>query len=128
MVCDNIYQEPGGKIALVGLFSSIKSAGFPAKHPRMGIFASVTGVREGSTAKLEIVHSEDDRVVVSAGGPFPKGADPLSVVDMHFVFNNVIFPEEGVYYIRLWGNDHLLMMRPFELQAIEQQGHQNDDA
>lgn len=119
VVCDNIYQEPGGKIALVGLFSSINAQRFPVKHPRMGIFASVTGVREGSTAKLEIVHAENDTVIVSAGGPFPKGSEPLSIVDMHFVLNNVIFPESGLYYIRFWGNDHLLMMRPFNLQELE---------
>ncbi len=115
VVCDNIYQEPGGKVALVGLFNSINAQKFPAKHPRMGIFASVTGVREGSTAKLEIVHAEDDSVIVSASGSFPKGTDAVSVVDMHFVFNNIVFPEPGIYYLRFWGNEHLVMMRPFNL-------------
>lgn len=122
IVCDNIYQEPGGKIALVGLFSFIKAHAFPVKHPRMGVFASVTGVREGSTARLELVHAETEHVIVSAAGPFPAGADPVSVVDMHFIFNNIIFPEPGQYYLRFWGNEHLLMMRPFELQQIQGQG------
>lgn len=128
IVCDNIYQEPGGKIALIGLFSNIKTHRFPVKHPRMGIFASVTGVREGSTAKLEIIHAENDRVIVSAEGPFPKDADPVSVVDMHFIFNNIVFPEAGLYYLRFWGNDHLLMMRPFDLQRIQESRHKDDSS
>lgn len=119
IVCDNIYQEPGGKTALVGLFSRIAARRFPATHPRMAVFASVTGIRKGSTAKLDIVHGENDRVVVSAEGPFPKDADPVSVVDMSFILNNVVFPEAGVYYLRFWGNEHVLMMRPFMLDQVK---------
>ncbi len=96
VVCDNIYQEPGGKTALVGLFNRIAAREFPVTHPRMAVFASVTGLRKGSKAKLEIVHGEDDRVVVSLEGPFPEKADPVAVVDMNFVLNNVKFPEPGV--------------------------------
>lgn len=117
ILCDNIYQEPGGKIALIGLFSSIGAPTFPAKHPRMAVFASVTGVRDGSIAKLEIVNAENDaQIIVSAEGPFPQGADTLTIVDMHFIFNNLVFAEPGMYYLRFWGNEHLLMMRPFNLQ------------
>ena len=126
VVCDNVYQEPGGKTALVGLFSRIAARKFPVTHPRMAVFASVTGLRKGSKAKLEIVHGEDDRVVVSLEGPFPEKADPVSAVDMNFVLNNVSFPEPGVYYIRFWGNEHLLMMRPFTLEKLKHRGNDHE--
>ena len=122
VVCDSIYMEPGGKTALVGLFNSISAQTFPCKHPRMAVFASLTGLRNASTAKLEIVHAENDRVVVSAQGEFPEVESPLMVVDMNFIFNNVIFPEEGTYYIRFWANDHLLVMRPFTVGSVKKQG------
>ena len=126
VVCDNIYQEPGGKTALVGLFGRIRAHGFPVTHPRMAVYASVTGLRQGSKAKLDIVHAEDDsRVIVSAEGPFPDEVDPLSIVDMNFVLNNVQFPEPGTYYMRFWGNDHLLVMRPFVVE--KQQRRRSDD-
>ena len=115
VVCDNIYHEPGGKTALVGLFNHIGATNFPVTHPRMAVFASVTGLREGSTAKLEIVHGEDETVIVSAQGPIPGHGGPLSVVDMNFILNNVVFPEPGTYFIRFWGNEHPLLMRPFEV-------------
>ena len=126
VVCDNIYHEPGGKTALVGLFNRIAAREFPVTHPRMAVFASVTGVRKGSKAKLEIVHGEDDRVVVSLEGPFPEKADPLTVVDMNFVLNNVSFPEPGVYYIRFWGNEQPLMMRPFTLEKLKHRGSDHE--
>lgn len=118
VLCDNIYQEPGGKTALVGLFSRIEAQTFPVTHPRLAVFASVTGLRSGSRARLEIVHGEDDRVIVWAEGPFPDEADPLSTVDMHFTFNNVVFSEPGMHFLRFWGNDHLIMMRPFVIDRI----------
>ena len=117
VVCDSIYQEPGGKTALVGLFNCIHTSAVPAKHPRMAIFASVTGVRQGSSAKLEIVHAENDSNVVTANGRFPENINnPTMVIDMNFVFSNLVFPEEGKYYIRFWCNDHLLLQRPFDVK------------
>jgi len=120
VVCDNIYQEPGGKTALVGLFNSISANKFPVRHPRLAVFASVTGLREGSTAKLDVQHAESEQVVMSAEGPFPEGTGPVTVADLNFIFSNIIFPEEGTYYIRFWGNDHLLMMRPFQVLKIKE--------
>lgn len=126
VLCDTIYQEPGGKVALVGLFNAINTVALPTKHPRMAVFASVTGLRPGSKAKLDIVHSETEQVVVSAEGPFPPSADPVCVADLHFILNNVVFQEEGKYYIRFWGNDHLLMMRPFHVNRVKKQGDQKN--
>ena len=122
VVCDTIYHEqPGGKTALVGLFNEIRAQSVPVRHPRMAVFASVTGLREDSRAKLDIVHGENDRPVVCAEGPFPKGTTPLAVVDLHFVFNNIVFPVEGTYFIRFWGNEHLLVMRPFKVSIQKQE-------
>lgn len=128
IVCDTIYQEqPAGKTALVGLFNGIHAVSFPATHPRMAVFASMTGVREGSTAKLEIVHAETDHSVVSVEGPFPGKVAPTTVVDMNFVLDNVTFPEEGTYYIRFWANGHLLLMRPFEVRLMTKAGDDKHD-
>ncbi len=128
VVCENIYQEIGGKIALVGLFSNVNVREFPIKIGRMGVFASVTGVRPGSKGKLEIVDGETETPVASAGGPFPGGENisPLTVVDMHFVFSNLEFKEAGIYYIRFWCNEHLIMMRPFTVRAAKQKDRQNE--
>lgn len=126
VVCDNIYSEPGGKSALVGLFNGISTHRFPVQHPRMAVFASVTDLREGSTARIEIVHAETDTVVVSARGPFPEDVSPLTVVDMNFIFNNIIFKEEGTYYIRFWANEHLLMMRPVQVSLIKKSGEDDN--
>jgi hypothetical protein len=126
VVCDNIYSEPGGKTALVGLFGGITAAKFPARHPRMAVFASLTGLRGDATAKLEIIHAETDEAVAVAQGPFPGGYTPLTVVDINFILNNVVFPREGTYYIRFWANEHLILMRPFEVRPTRKRGASKD--
>ena len=125
VVCDTIYQEPGGKLALVGLFNGVVATAIPARHARLAVFASATGVRPDSTAKIEIVHAEhEDRIVVAAEGPFPPEAGVVSVVDLSFIFNNLVFPETGIYYVRFWANGHLLLMRPFEVKEAKPQESQ----
>lgn len=123
VICDSIYHEQGGKAALVGLFDGIATSQLPIKHPRMAVFASVTGLRAGSRAKLEIVHGESQDRIVTAEGPFPGGPEeltPLTIVDMNFVLGNVLFREAGTYFVQFWCNDYLLLSRPFEVRLIKQ--------
>jgi hypothetical protein len=120
VLCDAIYQEISGKTALVGLFSNIIAQKVPVVHSRLAVFASVTGLREGSHAKLEIINAESEQPIATASGPFPTGTTPLTVADLNFVFNNLVFPEEGQYMVRFWANDHLLMQRPFQVSTPRQ--------
>jgi len=121
VLCDAIYRdETSGKTALVGLFNNISSRQVPVMHPRLAVFASVTGLREGSHAKLEIVEAETEQPIATTSGPFPEGATPLVVADLSFVFGNVVFPQEGLYTVRFWVNDHLLMCRPFRVSVMKQ--------
>ena len=113
VVCDNVYRESGGKTALVGLFNQLVAEKFPARHARLCVYVSVTGVRPNTKLRLEIVHSETDHTVATLKGPPPKEADPTTICDFDFTLGNLIFPEPGLYYIRFWGNDHLLAQRPF---------------
>ncbi len=118
VVCDNVYHESRGKRALVGLFNQISAREVPVVHPRLCVYASVTDIRPGAKLRLDIVHSEVDEgegVIVSMEGPPPSGTEPTTICDLNFELNNVKFPEPGRYYIRFWGNEHLLLQRPFEV-------------
>jgi len=121
VVCDSVYRDEGsGKAALVGLFNNITVRDLPTVHPRLAVFASVTGLRESSHAKLEIVEAETGNAIASAAGPFPPGATPLMVADLTFVIANVKFENEGLYNVQFWVNDYLLMCRPFRVKVLAQ--------
>ena len=112
IVCDNVYQESGGKNALVGLFSKIIASRFPATHSRMVVYVAVTDVRPNSVGRLEIVHGETDELVAGMQGPI-KVDDPVQIVEMIFVLEKVTFPEPGLYFVRFSANDRPLLSRPF---------------
>lgn len=117
VVCDNVYTEPGGKAALVGLFNRITFSRFPAKHPRLCVYASATDFRPNTVIKLDVVHSETDHVVAAVIGS-PPDPNPTTICDFTFSLRGLVFPEPGRYYIRLWGNEHLLLQRPFEVVLV----------
>lgn len=119
IVCDNVYRESSGKTALVGLFSQIAAPKFPAHHPRLCVYACVTDIRPNTKLKLEIVNAETDHCVVTMEGPPPTETTPLTICDMNFDLRNLVFPEPGMYFIRFWGNDSMLLQRPFEVVKIE---------
>ncbi len=117
VVCDNVYTEMTGKTALVGLFNQITAAKFPAKHSRICVYASATDIHKNTAFKLDIVHSETEHVVVSLEGPSPEKVTPTMVCDMTFDLRNLLFPEPGLYHIRFWGNESLLVQRPFKVKT-----------
>ena len=118
VVCDNVYRESGNKQALVGLFNRIRSRQFPAVHPKMCVYASVTDVRPNTVLALDIVHSETDQTVTRLEGPPPGAVEPTTICDLVFELQNLEFPEPGRYYIRFHGNNHILLQRPFEVEVI----------
>jgi hypothetical protein len=120
VVCDAVYQEPGGKTALVGLFNNIRTRVFPVTHARICVYSSVTDIHPGTNFRVDIVHSETERPVAMLEGPAPEGTMPTTICDFVFEINNATFPEAGRYYIRFFGNDHLLLQRPFEVSKLEE--------
>jgi hypothetical protein len=124
VVCDALYQDPSGKSALVGLFNRLVAARFPATHPQMCVFASVTEVRAGTRFRLVVEHAENGTRVaeLSAGPPPETGVDPTAVLDLRFILQGLTFPEPGRYYIQFWANDHLLLQRPFDAVLLQPAG------
>lgn len=118
VVCDDIYRDPVGKTALIGLFNCIRTPSLPVVHPRLSVYASVTDVHAGTQFRVRIEHSESGKVVAELKGPPPQKTDPTTICDFMFVLQGLHFAEAGRYYIQFWGNDHLLMQRPFEVQLV----------
>ena len=119
VVCDDIYRDPGGKTALVGLFNCIRAAALPVVHPRLSIYASVTDVHAGTVFRVRLEHSESGKVVAELNGRPPDQTDPTTICDFMFLLQGLQFTEAGRYYIQFWGNDSLLMQRPFDVQIAK---------
>lgn len=121
VVCEAVYREPGGKQALVGLFNRISAKRFPAIHAKLCVFVSLTEVMPGTKCRLDIVHAETDEPVVVAQGPMPKDAGPIAIWDVVFSLENLQFKEPGKYYVRFFGNDVIILQRPFEVALLKKE-------
>jgi len=118
VVCDAVYESPNGKRALIGLFDRISATQFPAEHPQLSVYVSITGVHRFTRCKLDIVHGETDEPVVTAEGPMPEQAGPVAIWELVFQFERLRFPEEGTYFVRFWGNDQILVQKPVKLGKL----------
>lgn len=118
VVCDNVYESKEGKRALVGLFTKIIARKCPAYHGKLCVYVSITNVKRFTSCKVEIVHGESDTAVVAAEGPMPDNADPLAVWDLVFEFRHLVFEHPGKYFVRFFGNNHLLFERPFQVECL----------
>ena len=125
VVCDNVDQSSSGKRALVGLFDRISAVRFPAVHPRLCVYVSITDVRRFTHCKLDIVHGETDKPIVVSQGPMPEEGGPIAVWALVFELEGLQFPEPGTYFVRFFGNDQILVQRPIEVIELQRGGEKN---
>ena len=127
VLCDNVYRATNGKQALVGLFNKIIAQKFPASHPRMCVFVSVTSIRPNTNCSLDIINAETDAQVIAVSGPAPAGVPPTTVWDVVFELPPLTFHTAGKYYVRFLGNNQVLMQRPFEVIEMQKAKEEPQD-
>ena len=116
VICDNVFTDRGGKRALVGLFNKIVARNIPIKQTKVCVFVSITSLRPQTKCKLDIIHAESDETIFETKEPVPmQEKSPTAICDLVFELNGIVFPEEGRYIIRFFGNDTLIVQRPFEV-------------
>ena len=70
LICDQIITDRAtGKQSLIGLFSKIHSAGFPATHPQLSVFVVLTEGRGQTELTIRIVDGNEARAPLVQGRP-----------------------------------------------------------
>src|SRR4051794_2675660 len=101
-LCDGHLGYPGGKTDLMGLFNSIRPAGFPHVQKQFVVFAKLLqglgqvpfyiDIRLASTQQLSHVSTTHTLL-------FP---DRDTVVEMALTLKGVRFPQPGIYLVELF--------------------------
>ncbi len=73
-ICDDVRFEIGGKISLMGLFSSVFAMNFPARHPRLVVVAAWQGAAGKFKSEIEIAR--------------PGGQKPTKIGETEFELKN----------------------------------------
>ena len=109
VVADAIHRDPAtGKSYILGTFSGLAAADFPASHPSLALYVSLSGGRGKVPVRVDFVRTnEDDEIVASAEAEveFP---DPRTIVDIALTFQGLVFPAPGEYRFQVFAADEFM--------------------
>jgi len=123
IICDDVRQETGGKLSLMGLFENIYAAKFPAVHPRLAVVTEwIEGQGEFDTT-LRILSPDRKTVLRETSSRIKmRGANfKHRDVSLHL---NVEFKTPGTYWIENFLDGEMVHSIPLNVaQAKEQPVH-----
>lgn len=119
LLCDDIRQELGGKISLMGIFENIYATSFPAIHPRLAIMNEWADGLGEFEATLRIL-SPDRKTVLR------ESITRLKLVDARFkhrdisIHLNIEFREPGTYWIENYLDGILVNSIPLNVMLVKE--------
>lgn len=118
LLCDDVRQETGGKISLLGIFDNLYAQNFPALHPRLVIINEWSeGSGEFGTT-LRIL-APDRKSILRENNARLKMADPAQKHRDVSVHMNIEFREPGTYWIESYLDGMLVSTLPLNVVQIK---------
>ncbi|MDA8083534.1 MAG: hypothetical protein M0024_07750 [Nitrospiraceae bacterium] len=119
IVCDDIRQEMGGKISLMGIFENIYASHFPAFHPRLAVITEWTE-GQGEFEVMMRLSSPDKKTVlremvtrISLNNPGVRHRD----IAVHL---NLEFKTAGTYWIEHYLDGELVNSIPLNVLQVKE--------
>lgn len=119
VVCDGVWNDPAtGKKFILGTFSSLGSRSFPAVHPMLSLYITLTNGRGKVPFRVQIVDVDEERPPINEARGEIEFPDPRSIVELVLMMMGVNFPSAGEYRIQLFVSDEFVMERRLLLVHI----------
>ena len=117
VMCEQLIRDPEtGRFYLMGTQTQTFARGYPARLPRMCMYAVLTGIRGTTELELRLVRPDsvegDDVEVMTARGRVSAN-DPLVDAELALMLRNLVLPQPGEYRFQLWAGTELLGERKF---------------
>jgi hypothetical protein len=125
VVCEDIVTDPNNpaRVSLMYLVGTIRATGskpYPAVRPQLCVFAQLAECRGPHSLWAEVRHADTDTVIFRTqvrSVTFPNA--PLTVYGWPLRFQNLVFPEPGLYWVQLLCDHALLAQQPLRLTSPE---------
>ena len=120
IICDDIRQEMGGKLSLMGLFENIYATKFPAIHPRLAIMTEWSEGKGEFEVKTRLL-SPDRKTALR------ETASRITLNDANFrhrdvsVHLNIEFKSPGTYWIEHFLDGELINSLPLKVVQVREQ-------
>jgi len=109
IVCDQIITDRvTGKQSLIGMFSRIHAARFPATQPQMCVHVSMTDGRGQTPIMIRVVDAEESRPPIVQGQGTVDFRNPRAIANLSLQFFGLVFPHPGEYRVQIYSGNALL--------------------
>lgn len=120
IICDDVRQEQGGKISLMGLFENIYAINFPVLHPRLALMSEWTDGR-GEFEVMTRLISPDRKTTLR------ETVSRITINDANHrhrdvsLHLNIEFQTAGTYWIEHYLDRELVSSMPLAVIQVKEQ-------
>jgi hypothetical protein len=120
IICDDVRQEAGGKISLMGLFENIYATSFPVLHPRLVMMSEWADGRGDFSVTTKLL-SPDRKTVLRETTSKISLRDKVSRHRDISVHLNIELKAPGTYWIEHYLDDALISSVPLHVIHVKEQ-------
>lgn len=119
LLCDDVRQEAGGKISLMGIFENVYANHFPAMHPRLATVNEWSDGKGDFDATLRLLSPDRKTIMretvtrLKLGGARYRHRD----ISIHL---NIEFKEPGTYWIENYLDGVLVNSIPLHVVMVKE--------
>ena len=117
ILCDDVRQELGGKLSLMGLFESVSANSFPAVHHRFAIVNEWNGGKGEFKVRVRLLAPDREQVISESEAAIVLFSETQRHRDISIRFNTT-FAVPGTYWIETLLDDERVGFVPLTLQLI----------
>jgi hypothetical protein len=115
LMCDGVHLDPAtGKHTLLGVFANIRASKFPALHPFMVWFLTLTDVAPGPHQLRILLGLDPTRLTPVIERTF-ESHSPLDRINIVNEMINLPFPAPGEYSLLIEVDDEPLLVTHFNV-------------
>jgi hypothetical protein len=120
IICDDVRQEAGGKISLMGLFENIYATVFPVLHPRLALMSEWSDGKGDFSVSTRILSPDRKTLIrettskISLSDPQYKHRD----ISLHL---NIELQAPGTYWIEYALDNELISSIPLHVIYVKEQ-------
>jgi hypothetical protein len=120
IICDDVRQEAGGKISLMGLFENIYATSFPVLHPRLVMMSEWADGRGDFSVTTKLL-TPDRKTVLRETTSKISLRDKVSRHRDISVHLNIELKTPGTYWIEHYLDDAMISSVPLNVIHVKEQ-------
>jgi hypothetical protein len=124
VACERVIVDAlTGQYNLIGVVSNVQGQQFPYQLGQLCLYAELTNGHGPTKLRLRIIDAGEEEEPVLEAELEISMDHPLSVKQVVFGANGLIFPEKGEYRVQFFAGDHLMTERRITLLQASSAEH-----